>query len=268
MIKQGMIKFAVLVALVCLIGVGVRAQDVNSSSSTDTNATVQPLSFGSPISGGSSAVAKPRPALFGGESGFQWYIGYAYLDTNITEGNDGEDNCNDVCAGRAGAHGFDTSVAYWINPNFGLMADFSATFGGPKLYYPDEPGGYTKLDTNSYYFLFGPTVAKKVGKVNLSAHALVGLARLWADACFTDDDGGTCFRELDENENISTGFAVGLGGSADWMFSNKMGWRVIQVDWLWSDNRQIYDSFDFQEQNSVSAVRISTGLVFNFGGMK
>ena len=266
MIKQGITRIIVLVALVCLVGVGVRAQDVTSTSSTDTTTQlVRPLSFAPPVSSGSLAKPKPRPIPAGPGSGWVFFLGYSYLDTNITEGNVFGDSCNDLCDGRAGApKGFQGSVTWMANPHFGLTADFSANFGGPTATDPDGDHTRDRLDTNNYYFLFGPTVAAPVGNVVLFAHGLVGLARLFADESFSECATCAFFRE--ETNQINTGLAVGLGGGADWMFhGGKVGWRIIQVDWLWSDNN--LETSSFGAHGSVSALRIGTGLVFN-GSMR
>ena len=129
MIKQGMVRLAVLAALVCLVGVGVRAQDVTNTTDTGSQ-SVQPLSFGSPVSGGSLATPapKPRPTFLGGNHGMTLYLGYSFLDTNQTEGNTFGDSC-ELCAGRSGAHGFGASATFWLNENVGLTADVSGNFG-------------------------------------------------------------------------------------------------------------------------------------------
>src|SRR5262249_13444542 len=144
---------------------------------------VKPLTFASPVALGTPAAKpkpRPRPSFLSDDGRFTLFVGYSFLDTDITEGNEFGDSCNDICEGRIGTHGFEISGTYMLNPFVGLTADFSGNFNGPL----EKCCGGSETDrirADSYYILFGPTFVKNVGKVKLHAHALVGIARLWAD---------------------------------------------------------------------------------------
>ena len=246
---------AVATAVFGLSGVSAHAQDVADTTNAQTV-------FVAPSAPAAAPAPRPRPSFLS-DGGVSVYVGYAYLDNALTQGSQGSGTGCGLCEGRSGTSGFALSATAWINPNFGLTADISGHAGSPVEADPDGDGGAVRLPQSSFYFLFGPSVQKSVGKVNLFAHALVGVNRMWAGEDFKDCSSCTFVRDF--QLPIGTGFAVGVGGGADWMFTHKIGWRVAQVDYLWSNNL-----VDFCEgcRSSVNNVRISTGLVFNFGGMR
>ena len=265
-----MYRATTLAALILLTVAGMHAQDATSSSDTQQ---VKPL-FGTLSDSGLNAgapspfarpAARPRPAtFFSGEHQIVLFGGYSALDSNLPEGNFGEGDCG-LCAGRQGSSGFEFSGTYMFSPYFGLGGDFSAHFGSPIQNDPDGDGTRLRVDQNSYYFLFGPTVMKPMGRVKLFAHALVGVARLWAATDEADCSSCSFFR--DETLPISTGPSVALGGGLDYMFTDHFGWRFVQLDWLWSRN-QLEPGGGVGTLGSVSNLRISTGPVFYLGGMK
>lgn len=258
--KHWLCAVTVVAATFGLSGVNAHAQDVTGDTSVQT-VNVVPAEAAAP-----AAVPAPAPApqVLSDNGKFVFFGGYSFLDTNITEGNDNADDCNEVCDGRTQGSGFALSGTYKLNQNFGLTADFSGNYGGVKNPVVSGSGAYDYIPQNSYYMLFGPTVSKRVGNVVLSAHALAGISRLWAAYDYTSSSGVTT---REDTLPWATGLSTGLGGSVDWMFSHKIGWRIAQMDWLWSDVHQPYYD-DYTEHNSVSAVRISTGIVLNFGGAR
>ena len=102
---------------------------------------------------------------------------------------------------------------------------------------------------DQYYFLFGPSVSHSFGKARVSGHVLVGLANQHYGENSSDE----------EEDNVpasrNTNFAAGkVGGSFDWMFNDRWGWRILQADFLTS----IFDG------ERVNNVRGSTGIIVRF----
>jgi hypothetical protein len=167
---------------------------------------------------------------------FDFFGGYSFLNNNIAVPDD--DGPVQL------VHGYAASIAYNLNRNFGILADFSGHNGSLNSSAFD-----THQTEDQYYFLFGPVVSHSFGKARISGHVLVGVAKQHFGE--TNGDGSS----KDHN------FAAGVGGAFDWMFTDRWGWRVLQFDYLTSLNSYANDG-GFQAR--VNNVRGSTGFIFRF----
>jgi hypothetical protein len=132
------------------------------------------------------------------------------------------------------ANGWEAAGTAYLNNWFGATADFSG-------HYASESG----VDTSTYSFLFGPTVAYRTPKLTPYAHILLGANR----ARVSTSIFGASLSVTD------TAFAGALGGGVDWHVGNSWSVRLAQADYLitrFNDNRQ--DNF-----------RFSAGLVLRLG---
>ena|SRR5215472_11225578 len=103
---------------------------------------------------------------------------------------------------------------------FGITADFSGVYG---------------YGLNFYTYTFGPEIHAHLPVVKPYAHALFGGARLSASSF------------------SAHAFAMYMGGGVD-AGRGMIAWRVVQVDWLFTD----FSSW------TTHNFRYSTGLVFRF----
>jgi len=249
MIKQGMTRFFALLALVCLIGVAAKAQDVATNTADDV-VTVKPL-FTAPMPAATPAAKpKPRPAIFGSMGGADVFLGYSYL-------NNGYTNADEMFDGRFGvAGGYNLQFTAWLNNYLGMTADFSGH--NTTAHRSCGAGCSTSMTQDSYYFLFGPTVAHTMGNARIFAHALVGLNR--ADVIEREDGF------FEEALEMNTGFAAGIGGGIEW-WHKRWAWRLLQADYLWSTMDACTGGHVNNTEcvESVHNFRISTGLTLHFG---
>ncbi|HKS73127.1 MAG TPA: hypothetical protein VJQ82_08015 [Terriglobales bacterium] len=113
-----------------------------------------------------------------------------------------------------------------ITRNFGLTADTSANFGH---------------EIKLYHFMIGPQYSFRLKNSTVFVHGLFGKVRDQVSA-----DGG----------KTSIGKVFGGGAGYDWHYSDRFDIRVVEVDYL---NGQTYGT-------TQKNVRVSTGIVFRFGG--
>lgn len=177
-------------------------------------------------------LAPPRAAASNNDSfpRFDVYMGYSFLSNEIAVVDDGDF--------EQLVHGYAASAAFNFNKSFGILADFSGHNGSMTR-------SGTHQTEDQYYFLFGPVISHSFGKARISGHVTVGVAKQHYGENFS---GESHFNVKESN------FAVGVGGAFDWMFTDRWGWRVLQVDYLMSD-------FTFER---VHNVRGSTGLIVRF----
>lgn len=130
--------------------------------------------------------------------------------------------------------GGEASAVENVNNWFGGMLDFGIQYG--------TRNGYK---VNSEQIMYGPVFSyRKSPMFTPSAHLLLGAVR-----------GSQGFAGISQN---STRFGAAFGGSLDFRLTNRVSFRVIQGDYL-------ITNFMGTHQDSI---RLSTGLVFTFGGKR
>jgi hypothetical protein len=239
--RFGTITSLVLVAFLALSVIPASAQTSTGTTTVTVPAVGSDAPAAAPASGTTTipynlhASLAPKPAAASSSDSyprFEVFAGYSFLNNNIAFADD-EGPVQLV-------HGYAASVTFNLNRNFGILADFSGHNGSLNQF--DE-----HQTEDQYYFLFGPSVGHSFGKVRISGHALVGLAKQHYGEFFgTEDEDNFGLKE--------TNFAAGVGGSFDWMFTDRWGWRVLQFDYLTS----IFDG------ERVNNVRGSTGIIVRF----
>jgi hypothetical protein len=243
--KLGVISSFTLSAVLAIAAIPAGAQ--TTAGNTNASVTDAPLSTPAPASVTNNLNLMPSlaptpaaaPAAASSNSDsfhkFDVFVGYSFLNNNIAFTD--EDGPVQL------VHGYAASVTFNLTRNFGILADFSGHNGSTTNMFFDEP---TRQDEDQYYFLFGPSVSHSFGKARISGHVLVGLANQHlSERCTECEDA---FGDKEHN------FAAGVGGSFDWMFTERFGWRVLQFDYLTS----IFDG------ERVNNVRGSTGLIVRF----
>jgi hypothetical protein len=247
--KLGIITSIAACAFLAMSAIPAGAQTTAGSTdasvpvaAADTVGTPAPASVTTNLNLFPSLVPKPPAAASSSSDSthrFEVFAGYSFLNNNIAAANDtteGGDGPTQLL------HGYAASVTFNLNKNFGILADFSGHNGGTN-----SARFGTDQDEDQYYFLFGPVVSHSFGKARISGHVTVGVAK---QRFSETGEGSFGFRD--------TNFAAGVGGSFDWMFSDRWGWRVLQFDYLTS----IFNG-DFAS-GRVNNVRGSTGIIVRF----
>ena len=136
-------------------------------------------------------------------------------------------------------HGGGGSGAYSLNNYLGIVGEFS----GCKM--TGLPSG---LSGHAFSYLFGPRLTYRgYGRLEPFGEALFGGAHL----TFSGGGASTSFN----------GFAMALGGGADYKFSRNLVIRFIQADYLYS--RIDFGAGAPTHQNNF---RLQAGVVYRFGG--
>lgn len=157
-------------------------------------------------------------------------------------------------------HGVNISGVYNFTRYFGLKGDFSATFQGKDRTgtFPNdgEPFAVAYKERNSLYnFLGGIQIKDNAGSGRLKpfAHALVGVGhRRIAVSDFRCVPDDVCIQVVPAESSNGTGIAGAFGGGLDIRLSDRIQFRLVQVDY---NPVRVYGR---TEHNA----RISTGIVF------
>ncbi len=158
---------------------------------------------------------------------FEAFGGYSYFN------GDTSGSASSIASGttdRFSLNGWNGQGTFNVNHWLGATADFGGYYGSPF-----------NAGANNYSFLFGPTVSLPAPHFKPFVHALFGVDR--SDAAIFGGGG------------VDNAFAMAVGGGLDVPVRSRLSFRVAQVDWLRSDH------FSTDQNN----LRVSTGLVFNFG---
>jgi len=164
-----------------------------------------------------------------------------------------------------GMNGGSTSLAYNFNSHIGLVADF-AGFGVDSLEFSRlgpaySPSRNVNASGTVFSVLFGPRVSfRNHGRFTPYLQILAGVAHaddVTVDGCNVPI--AACVPLPKE-----TAFAMTAGGGLDYRLNHRLALRLIQAEYLltrFQDPTSLTGSDGWQ-----SNVRLSTGLVFRFGG--
>ncbi|MCC6589641.1 MAG: hypothetical protein IT168_23295 [Bryobacterales bacterium] len=193
----------------------------------------------------------------------------------------------------ANVNGWNGSIKYNLSSRIGLLADFGGQYGKRGMrplsivtggVISDRPGapwfsGNSAAQTefqivpepaniHQHTLLFGPEIRVHRGaRLTVNVHGLAGMA-LTSRSVFPlrepyrqpPDLLGNVPPPLTE---LSYGgkrwFAASVGGSVDYRITDRLSYRIIQPDLAVTFTNQ------FDSVRAYGNVRLSTGLVFNFG---
>jgi len=130
--------------------------------------------------------------------------------------------------------GWNGAGTFNLNRRFGLVLDGSGDYGG---------------HASTYNFMVGPKVTWRRDKSSFFGHVLFGKA---------DDHLSIPEPAPFRTEFTGVSLAVAAGGGFDWNVNQRFTFRVVQADYVHSH------TFGVAEQN----VRVSTGVVVNFGSLR
>ena len=164
-----------------------------------------------------------------------------------------------------GMNGGSTSLAYNFNSHIGLVADF-AGFGVDSLELSRPGAGFSpsrNVDANGTVFtvMFGPRVSfRDHGKFTPFLQILGGVAH--ADDVVVDGCNVPIYACVPLPKE--TVFTMTAGGGVDYRLNHRLALRLFQAEYLltrFQDPASLTGADGWQ-----SNVRLSTGLVFRFGG--
>lgn len=203
---------------------------------------------------------------------WEGFVGYSNLQAEGVpqqERNTNNSFEDRVFGERNGLNGLNAAFTGYVTPRFGLTGDFS--WHSKDRDFTTAAGGRGDIDTRVVNVLGGPQVRfPNQTRATPFLRALFGVAntRYEASESFTPAGGGNVTRTFETN---ATDFAMALGGGVDIGLSERVGLRLIQVDYnpVFLRDRSINvlgaaGAIQPQrlESNRQDNIRLSVGLTF------
>ena len=166
----------------------------------------------------------------------EWFVGYQWLNP----GGNVPDQSTPPNALKLPSmpKGFGTNVAYNFTNNLALEANYG--FNWNSSY------------DNVSMFSVGPKLTYRGDGVNYFVHTLIGFERISSQA-----------------NNASNGVAALLGGGMDLKLWKPVTLRLFEADFQWAHANfaaEVPTEDSSLRRSDFDGVRLTTGLVFNFGG--
>lgn len=165
------------------------------------------------------------------------YLGYSYL--RVTPETAG--------VGAIDTHGASASLSWNAHRHVGLAAEFGGYHGSKTFTIPGSTP--TTLSGEVYTYMFGPRFtyrnSENSQRVTPFAQVLIGGAHASAN-----------FVNSSTSENS---FAMSAGGGLDARITDKVSWRLAQLDYLLTRFNEVGTG-----QLHQNNFRVSTGIVFHF----
>jgi len=161
----------------------------------------------------------------------EFFVGYSHLQAEgLPERDTNQGSFSDDLFGeRAGLHGINVSATGYLTPRFGLTGDFS--YHSRDRNFTPAGGGEGDIDTRVLQFMGGPQVRfPNQTRTTPFLRALFGVAntRFNVSSSTQPAGGGNVTTSFSTN---ATDFAMALGGGLDVRLNERVGLRVIQVDY-------------------------------------
>jgi opacity protein-like surface antigen len=174
----------------------------------------------------SSALAQSGTAKTGPEV----FVGYSNLQAEgVPSQEQNQNNSFDdrVFGERTGLHGFNAEVTQYMTERFGITGDFSLNQRSRDVSFTNGTGN---IDTRVINVMGGPQVRfPNETRVTPFVRALFGVANTRFEAQEnTNIAGGTVSNSFTTN---ATDFSMALGGGMDVRLNDRVGLRVLQVDY-------------------------------------
>lgn len=181
----------------------------------------------------------------------EWFLGYSFWRAVPT-----------AFSNRMGyLHGGGTSIAYNLNRYVGLVADFGGYDNNRLTLFTPTASQTFHSDGSAYTYLFGPRFSyRRYERFTPFAQALFGGAHASSVTISGCTGTPTCTPLGSDNA-----FATVLGAGIDIKISRHVALRLIDADFLLTHFRNPI-STDGLERGWQKNVRLSTGIVFRFGG--
>lgn len=177
----------------------------------------------------------------------EWFMGYSYLRAvpELANGNR-----------MVYLNGGSTSVAFNLNRYFGIVGDFGGFNDTRVLLTGAGPSVDAQTQGTAFTYLAGPRLSsRKYDRVTPFVQVLAG--GIHASEISVSGCPGTCTLLPSANA-----FALTAGGGLDVRIHHHIALRLIQAEYLMTR----FDDLSTGSSASQNDIRISTGLVFRFGG--
>ena len=175
----------------------------------------------------------------------------------------------------AGLSGWNVSVKLNVTPRIGLVADFSGNYGQRGLTPYTTPCGISigpceaqrvealPADMRQYTFLFGPEVrVLRRNRLSVNLRALVGAAHTSTLVLpLVEPIQSVAPPTTQFSFPSATTFAAALGGSVDFRITDRLSYRIVQPELLYTRPGSPVMGNNWSQYN----FRLSTGLVFRSG---
>lgn len=205
------------------------------------------------------------------------FEGFSYANYELLPAAPSFSNASETISGnssaRLGLFGWNGSAAVNVNRWFSFATDFSGYYSGSSVSttttvtfnnscVPVSCPPVTDTTTNVvsrpkiHNFLFGPQLSYPAGKIRPFAHFLIGGER--SDVTRSESITSTSVSGLGIGTLVSPliqssfGFAMAIGGGADYTIKHNLAWRLA-ADYLTNQG------------SGQNHVRVSTGLVWRVG---
>ena len=191
--------------------------------------------------------AAPPPGPHAGTPKVELFVGYSYLRAmpTLADGNR-----------FVWLNGGSTSIAYNFNRHLGLVGDFGG-FNDSQL---RLTGTGTVLNStgSSYTYLFGPRLSfRNHGRFTPFAQVLFGGIHASEVTLSSGCMGAGCTPLPAENS-----LAITAGGGLDLRVHRHFAIRLIQAEYMETN----FENHDTGKSASQNDMRLSSGIVFRFGG--
>src|SRR6202158_3266821 len=224
-----------------------------------TSEPVRPTSRASAPGVGSSAMSSSGSSASPGQSTrgdvitpkVELFLGYSFIRATPRSTQD-----RIACL-----HGGDANIAFNVNHYLGLVADFGGyPASSPTITGPGTPSSrVVDADVRVFTSIFGQRLSYRNPRITPFAQALFGVAHAGAVSISGCTGSSVCIPLPSENA-----FAMVVGGGFDANLHHWLAIRLIQADYF---RTQFKDpSSPTGPSGQRNNVRLSTGLVFRFGG--
>jgi opacity protein-like surface antigen len=161
----------------------------------------------------------------------EFFVGYSNLQAEgLPERDTNTGSFSDTLFGeRSGLHGVNVEATGYLSPRFGLTGDFSYHARGRG--FTPTAGGSGDIDTRVFNVMGGPQVRfPNQTRTTPFLRALFGVAntRFSVSNSTPGATGGAVTNSFTTN---ATDFAMAMGGGLDVRLSDRVGLRVLQIDY-------------------------------------
>jgi len=143
-----------------------------------------------------------------------------------------------------GALGWSASVAFNLNDSLAIKADMSGQY--------TKVGNIADASLSFHNILGGVQYTKRYEKINVFGEGLVGLA-MYGEKGFYGND----------YLYLHKGLGMAFGGGVDWKISERVYWRVAQLDYTYA--RPSFTENSFEAKYSYSGFRWVMGIMIPLG---
>jgi opacity protein-like surface antigen len=157
-------------------------------------------------------------------------------------------------------NGGSANIAFNLNRYFGIVGDVGG-FNASEIQITGagaNPAGVSDASGTAFTFMAGPRLSwRKYNRITPFAQVLVG--GIHASQVTRSNCTGTLCTPLPSENSL----ALTAGGGVDLKISHHVALRLVQAEYLMTDFADL-SSGERQTQNDI---RVSSGLVFDFGGV-